>query len=105
MTGPPAGRRRFLDRDHAPIPLIMRALPPTHLTLEIREVMESRNLIEAGGSSTKQTPDHLTGRIPLLGNKHNAGMRPALAQPIPVKLSEVARVRSEKQAAMACRKA
>ena len=77
-------------------------MPPT---LEVREVVEARNLFNAGGGSTKQTPDHLSCRIPLLGNQHNAGMPPALAQSIPVKLREVAHVRCEKQAVVTCRKA
>jgi len=53
----------------------------------------------------EQTPDDFTSRIALLGNKHNAGMRPALTQPIPMKLYEVAHIRREKQTAITCRKA
>jgi hypothetical protein len=67
-----------------------------YLPLEVREVIESGNRFDAGGCSTEQTPDDLTSRIALLGDKHNASMRPALAQPVPMKLCEVARVCREK---------
>lgn len=69
------------------------------------KLTQSCNCFDAGGCSTEQTPDDLTSRIALLGNKHNARMRPALTHPIPMKLYEVAHVRREKQTALACRKA